>query len=252
MVGYNDYTIWHQDIYKKVDSVWTKLYTEAGDFASVLVPISKYGSGARSSSYNLRVDYGLGYSDQVLSFYWQHPMKTRNDFYLLNYRDMLMGLEYKTRLPQLISNWVIEYLFTKQQTDGYKSNYYNQGTLPQGSSYFGRALGNPLLLSPEYNSDGYLGFRSNRIFALHTGISGSFSDRFQYRLMATYADSKGTYKTPYTKLRKGEALLYNLSYIVPKVTGLKVTGSVAYNNGAYFGANALSGAIGLSFSGKMF
>ena len=55
---------------------------------------------------------------------------------------------------------------------GGADNYYNNGEYTTGASYFNRSLGSPFLISPEYNKNGLLGFRHNRVRAWHLGISG--------------------------------------------------------------------------------
>lgn len=250
-MGFNDYVTWNEKNYIVRNGEASELYTSSSDFFNVFIPIYQYGSGSRSSSYNVRIDYGKDYADEVFSIYWQHPMKTRSDFQMMNYRDMRLGVEYKSLRHKAISGFVLEYIFTKQQGRAFKSDYYNQPSARQGNSYYGRTIGNPLLLSPEYNKDGYLGFRSNRIFAVHTGVDGYLRKQLQYTLLATYGDTPGAFVSPYRPPKTGFASSLDLTYY-PKMKGLTIKCSVAYNAGSFFGPNTLGAGLTLRKTGKLF
>jgi Capsule assembly protein Wzi len=252
IVGFNDYVTWSEKNYIIQNGEYRELYTSSSNFFKTLFPIYQYGSGSRSSSYNFRIDYGKDYADQVFSIYWQHPMKTRSDFQMKNYRDMRLGIEYKSLRHKTLSGFVFEYIFTKQQGGSFKSDYYNQTSARQGNSYYGRTIGNPLLLSPEYNKDGYIGYRSNRIFALHTGVEGYLNNQFQYNLLATYGDTRGSFVSPYTPLRTGFASSFDVTYYYPKAKGLSLKCAVAYNAGRFFGPNAIGGELTIRKTGKLF
>ena len=82
-------------------------------------------------------------------------------------------------------------------------NYFNNEDYMSGWTYFGRAIGLPLL-SPEGTHNGtwtshrtILGFEYNRIRAHHLGLSGKFFRSFPYKLMLTYSQNYGLYAHPY-------------------------------------------------------
>jgi hypothetical protein len=251
-VGFNDYVTWSEKNYIIQNGQSTELYTSSSDFSKILLPILQYGSGSRSSSYNVRIDYGKNYADEVFSIYWQHPMKTRSDFQMKNYQDMTLGIEYKSLRKKALSGFVLEYIFTKQQGGSFKSDYYNQNSARQGNSYYGRTMGNPLLLSPEYNKDGYIGYRSNRIFAVHTGVDGYLNKKLQYTLLATYGETPGSFVSPYRPLRTGFATSFDVTYYYLPIKGLSLKCAVGYNTGKFFGSDAIGGGLTIRKTGKLF
>ena len=47
-------------------------------------------------------------------------------------------------------------------------------------SHWGYAMGNPVLIWPVYNDDGFAGFRSNRVQMFHLGIYGGITKKIGY------------------------------------------------------------------------
>lgn len=252
IVGVNDYVQWNGDNYRYQNGEWTNPASASKNFAKVLIPANEQQSGSHVASYNFRVDYGRNYADEVYSFYAQHFIEAKDDIFFKNYRDMLLGIEYKSLRKKFLSGFVLEYLYTKHQRNSHSSNYYNQPAHQQGSSYYGRGMGNPLLLSPEYNEDGTIGFKSNRIGAIHAGLEGHINNLFQYSFLSTYGTSDGTYKKPFADEKTGIASLLGVTYSYPKITGLSVKCSVAYNNGGFFGVNTLGAGLTIRMAGKIF
>lgn len=134
-----------------------------------------------------------------------------------NWLDGLFGLEINAPEGLPFSNIVFEVLNTRGQcgpilidgntiikngdpiikevVDG-KDDMYSHAIY---SSYtnFGYANGNPALISPAYNKDGDLYFRSNRVLMYHLGIDGHITERLDYRLLTTHATHWGTYNRPF-------------------------------------------------------
>jgi hypothetical protein len=256
ILGFNHQTQWGGERYYVSQQKFSKYPQSISDFGRSAFPTIDTRNGVHLASYNFRLDYGKGYGDELYSIYWQHLATGEADLRLQNSPDMLLGLQYKSLHPKLLSGFVFEYIYTKQQRSPKRwylgSNYYDQSYYPQGRSYFGRTIGNPLLLSPEYNEDGYLGFRSNRIFALHSGIEGHLSDKFQYGLLATYGESYGTYNVPYSSIKSGVASALDITYSCPRFPGLSVKCSLAFNGGGFFGSNAFGGGVSIKKTGKLF
>ncbi|MDE6333762.1 MAG: capsule assembly Wzi family protein, partial [Muribaculaceae bacterium] len=115
-------------------------------------------------------------------FFEDHSMM----FFDFKWRDMLLGLEIDLPDNRFASAIVYEYLYTKdqagpvywdhtpdipEQVSG-RDNYYNH-SLYSGWEHWGMGLGNPLVISPIYNTDGSLMFKNNRIVAHHIGWKGS-------------------------------------------------------------------------------
>jgi hypothetical protein len=123
-------------------------------------------------------------------------------------------------------------------------NYYNNTDYVQGLSYFGRTYGNPLLLSPEYNKDGRLYFKSNRIMALHTAIEGYLNKNLEYLARMTYGETLGKYDIPYLNPRRGFASSFHFTYHYPKISNLDLGLFIGFNKGKYFGQSTTG--IGLN------
>lgn len=74
-------------------------------------------------------------------------------------------------------------------------NYYNHSFYGAWQNY-GQAMGHPLLLSPIYNTDGSISFRSNRMKAHHLGVCGSIGTEWNYALKGSWTRNWGTYNNP--------------------------------------------------------
>jgi len=177
-------------------------------------------------------DFGLSYEkeDWCIHGYYQHIFGDMSGIKLKNKLDGLKGIQVNTPLPWLQSA-VIEHLSTLNQSGpfhyikydhvkypgfgGGADDYYNNGEYRTGYSYFNRSLGTPLLISPEYNTKGELGFKHNRIRAWHIGASGKISKQLNYRLLVSDIKSFGTaYKPTLKKLSNTSFttdIIYNLN-----------------------------------------
>ena len=141
--------------------------------------------GNHYGSYDFRLGYEAG--DWSVLGYYQHFFDDRSGMEWYNTWDGLRGIEL--RLPRLrwLNKVVVEHLSTMDQSGplhfidfnhdkypgygGGADNYYNNGEYTTGALYFNRSLGSPFLISLEYNKNGLLGFRHNRVRAWHLGIS---------------------------------------------------------------------------------
>ena len=79
-------------------------------------------------------------------------------------------------------------------------------------SHWGYAMGNPVLISPVYNDDGYAGFRSNRVRMYHIGIDGGISKQLDYRLLATTTQHWGCYGAPLKEVERVTSVLLECTY----------------------------------------
>jgi len=224
-------------------------------------------SGSQVGSYHLRFDYKLKNADK-LSVYTQHFFEDGSGMAFKNYRDMLLGFQYKSAKRQLLSNALFEYVYTKNQSgpihfnleldDEHKhlhskgtgnDDYYNNADYKQGRSYYGRTLGTALFLSPEFNESGRLYFESNRIISLHMGLEGYFCSNLGYRLLATTGQTWGRYYVPFIEVRDGFASNLDLMYNCSRIQGLDLKVSLGYNTGDFFGDSAFGGGITITKRG---
>ncbi len=262
--GAQQYDVQHQP--EGLDDFFRVMIAKEGSSSSSGAD-SAYVAGSQCGSYLFRYDYLLKNNDQ-LSVYLHHFFDDGSGMVFENYRDMLLGVQYKTDRKALLSNAVFEYIYTKQQTgpihfnitmdDAHSSirskgngndNYYNNVDYVQGRSYYGRTMGTPLFLSPEFNGDGRLEFKSSRIISFHLGIEGYFHSDLKYRLLATTGQTWGRYYVPYSSVREGFTSHMDLIYSTPKIKGLDLKLSVGFNTGTFYAADAFGAGITITKRG---
>lgn len=270
--------------YRTVDGLphWEQFKQPTGldDFMRIVV--AKEGSGRSSETDQVHVAgsqwgaYFLKYDHRIkgqktVSAYLQHFFEDGSGMGFQNYRDNLIGLEYRSDTKDLLSGVVFEYVYTKNQTGPihfnndmeeehqylYKKgngddNYYNHAEYTHGVSYFGKSLGTPLFLSPEYNTDGSVNFHSTRIIALHLALNGYLLPDLQYRLLLTHGQSWGRYRLPYTEVKKGLGSLLEFSYAFPKWKETQITLALGYDDGSFFCGNSFGAGLTLSKRGLIY
>ena len=169
------------------------------------------------------------------------------------WKDILMGIKItnKSDILPFIKSLQYEYMSTydqsgalyhdpsanfNEQMDGV-DNYYNHGIYP-GWHHWGMGIGNPLVISPAYNNDGSLAFKSNRVRAHNVGINGNFGSRypFAYRLQYTYSENWGTYLNALQKKAYSTSLLGELIF-APRNSHWAGSVAVGYDNSNYIGNN---------------
>ena len=192
------------------------------------------------------MDYdGYGEGDE-----WQVKKKRR--YLVYDFKDMLLGMELNFKYNRWIRDIVFEYMYTKYQSGpiyhdhtqtiadhiGGVDNYYNH-YIYTGWQHWGQVIGNPLYRSPLYNNDGIIDVRNNRFMAFHLGISGTPSEAFKYRALATYQEGFGTYATPYTKKHHNVSFMLEGIYSFQKglLRGFNVRGAYAMDFGHILGHN---------------
>lgn len=169
------------------------------------------------------------------------------------WKDILVGVRItnKSGVLPFISALQYEYMGTydqsgalyhdpsvnfNEQMDGV-DNYYNHGIYP-GWHHWGMGIGNPLVISPSYNNDGDLAFKSNRVKAHNVGINGNFGKQypFAYRLQYTYSVNWGTYLNALEKKAYSNSLLGELVF-APRDSHWAGSIAVGYDNSNFIGNN---------------
>lgn len=188
-------------------------------------------------------------------FFFEYQMNNDGKRRILIYpwRDMLVGINIanKSKVLPFISNIRYEFLTTRDQsgalyhdpTDNFYDqmdgcdDYLNHGIYP-GWHHFGMGIGVPLILSPAYNKNGSLVFRSNRLIAHNVGINGFVSTRIPiaYRLNYTYSENWGTYSNPFSEKKYTTSLLAEVTYM-PKKKGWLGTISFGLDRSNFIGDN---------------
>jgi hypothetical protein len=239
------------------DFVRIVLGKEGGEGSSLSDQINVLGN--HYGSYDFKISFTQ--ADWAAHAYHQRYFEDKSAVEFQNGNDGLWGLQVDLKTFPWIRKIVVEQLETRNQTGpfhflgfdhdlhpgvgGGADNYYNNGEYTTGVSYFNRGIGSPLLPSPEYNTDGSLGFKNNRVSAWHVGWEGSITTQVDYRVLLTDMRSWGRHAAPFLKRKDSTSGLLEISYRHPKLSGWLFTGSLAADRGAVY---AKSIGFGLTVS----
>lgn len=200
----------------------------------------------------LQLDYdGYGSGDE-----WEK--KKDKKFLVYDFKDWMLGLEYNYKPDNWLNTIVAEFLYTKYQSGpiyhdhtktipdhiGGVDDFYNHG-ISLGNQHWGQVMGNPLYLSPIYNSDGEIYIKDNRFIAVHLGLAGHPSERFNYRILGTWQEGIGTYKIPYLNKHHNVSFLTEGSYHISSRSKWLDNTSITAGYGMDFGA--ILGGINYGF-----
>ena len=177
------------------------------------------------------------------------------------WKDGNLGIEITPPKNRWISGVLWEVMSTKDQSGPFEfydrdtneclfsggDGYYNH-SIYQAWQYYGSGMGSPLLPGPEYNKDGTISFKSNRMHANHLGIMGEPSNEIRWRVLASFARHWGTYGTPLDKQRKQFSGMAELTYSPKWGKGWNFAATCAMDRGNYLG-NSLGGMITVSKTG---
>jgi hypothetical protein len=220
--------------------------------------------GNQYGAYDLRLNYSAG--GWGVHAYHQRYFEDKSGTEFLNGMDGLWGaqVDFPSGLGW-VRKLLVEVLETRDQTGpfhfiefdhvahpgigGGGDNYYNNGEYQTGLSYFNRAVGSPLLVSPEYNSGGQLGFLDTRIHCLHLGISGNLSKDFSWRVLFTSMETWGMHHRPYLNTKKGNSGLCELTWQPSVFDGWSFTGMLGADSGNFLRKKGIGGGIVISKRG---
>jgi hypothetical protein len=203
--------------------------------------------GNHLGTMNARLDFKK--SDFEISAYKQHFYDDKSGVEQANWRDGIWGTELRLPHYSYIEKVTFEFLNTTHQSGpfhflnyddraqyrgGGADSYYNNA-YSGGWSYFGRALGNPLLTSPEYNSGGVLGFLNNRIKSHHLGVKGKILPALSYRVLLTEMQSWGLTGKPFLRKKHNFSSLFEFHYAPAEWKGWTVGIQAATDNGTMYG-----------------
>ena len=214
--------------------------------------------GNHYGSYEIKVGYLSTAFD--IFIYKQHYIEDTSGIEYYNYQDGLYGIQASLHNFPLINKIVFEFVSTRNQSGpihfinfdhtkypgfgGGSDDYYNNNGYRAGISYFNRSIGSPLLSSPEYNENGDLGFKNNRIRAFHLGIQGYLSKQVSYRILATSSEGWGTMSSPFLKKDNNFSCAAKISYCHPRLEDWLFSGELA----ADFGSEIYGNNTGISIS----
>ena len=194
------------------------------------------------------LDYdGYGNGEQ-----WNN--KLTNRYFRYGLKDIMLGADIKLKNFKYVNQAVVEFMNTRYQSGPIyhdhspsvsthicgRDDYYNHGQF-SGWQHWGQVIGNPLYLSPLYNSNGYIGVQCNRFYAWHFGIAGDPIEGLHYRIRASWQEGLGTYNSPYYYPRRNFSMGFEASYRLPDTSvfkGFTVTGAYGFDNGELRGNNS--------------
>lgn len=280
--GLEMYTQFGGDIYTHKDGKIISMPRRAMDFWKAFIPLSGSDdtptveqtniSGNQMGSWHAAFTIPTKVADirifgehffedfsQLFFFEYQSDRKGNRNIIYYPWRDIKLGIRVTNKSHHLpfISAIQYEYLSTEDQSgalyhdpsenfseqmDG-ADNYYNHGIYP-GWHHWGMGIGNPLVFSPIYNTNGSLQFRGNRITAHTVGINGTLEQSIplSYRLMYTYGENLGTYANPFNEKKYTTSLLADIT-IAPANSKWLGRISLAYDKSNIIGEN-----IGIMFT----
>lgn len=143
--------------------------------------------------------------------YRQNLVEDGSLFYLNNIKDGLNGLTFKFKHAKpssfSLDQLTLELLYTKSQggtettnTNGIrgKDDYFNNGQVRDGWSYFGRGIGTPFITAAtENNWPPYADFftNNNRVWVTHVGMKGLLN-QIRWKTKLSFSSNQGTYDQP--------------------------------------------------------
>lgn len=219
--------------------------------------------GSHYGSYDFKLNYSA--KDWAGHFYYQHYFNDKSGMEFANKADGLWGLEIDLPFLPWLNKIVGEYLVTMNQSGpmhfiiydrnkwkdgrgGGNDDYYNNGEYRTGFSYFNRGIGSPLIPAPEYNTNGSLGFKNNRVKSWHLAAEGDINTQLSYRILFTAMNGWGTSYVPFLNKKYGTSSLIDIRYRHPGLNGWVFNGAFAADTGTMLG-KSIGFSLGVTKSG---
>ncbi len=203
-----------------------------GNVGSTVNKTKEWVKGNHLGELSFQLSYNI-HSQKNINAYLEVPFEDGSGIRKGNGMDGLWGIEYNDRNSEItpLRSIVFEYLQTTDQSgpihwapDDFSAsgewhpeqatgndNYYNN-YFYNGYCHYGQSLGSPLLMSPVYNRDAYLGFIDNRVKVWHVGVMGDISSRFNYMFRSSYREGYGTYFVPLQNKHHSFDMMCQLGY----------------------------------------
>lgn len=227
---------------------WKVMFTQGGGTdAPVEDQTNIYGNHVGEWSAQIKWDT----PEWGAKVYFEHYFEDQSMlFWDFGWRDFLLGVEGRLPENRFVSHVVYEYLNTKFQSSSVywdhtpeipeqvsgRDDYYNHG-IYSGWQHWGMGIGNPLIISPIYNTDGVIRFKNNRVKGHHFGIDGQPFPRISYRLLGSFTRGWGTYMVPYEEVKHNTNMMLEVGYLAPWLNNIQITGAFAFDHGDLIGNN---------------
>lgn len=209
--------------------------------------------GSAEAAIDVRLPHG------TITHYQQHFYDLGRKLYnFRNIEDGLYGLRFTDNRPdRLITEALVE-LFNSgshgivqfgKPLGGEAENYFLNGQYPDSWSYRGRTLGTPFMsqaadVNPNlpsipfvgYTKDiqrisGRYGINNNRVWAVHSGLSGALGRHWRYTTKATYSKNYGSFMLPFPPGTNQFSGLLSVTRTMQWPTPSTLITSVGYDRG---------------------
>lgn len=213
--------------------------------------LNAYGNHA--GQWSAAISWEPNYSPWHARLYYQHFFEDHSMLFFDHaWKDMLLGAEVKFPANPIVSKLAYEYLITRDQSGAVywdwtpeipdqisgADDYYNNINYGNWQQW-GQGLGNPLVVSPIYNTNHSLLFYHNRIKAHHIAWEGEPSAALSYRVKLSYTRSWGSYRYPSYDVRHSFNGLLELDYHPRSLGGWQARLGIGADGG-----NLLGGSFG--------
>ncbi len=200
-----------------------------------------------------------------LCFYFEWPWEDGSGIGRRNGWDGMWGLSYDFGRRGLLQKIVVEYLDYRNHSGPLHwapadrpgtsldldasggDNYYNNTFYGPYSNY-GMAIGTPFIMSPAYNTDGFMAFAHNRTQGMHLAFNGAFGSDWDYMVKFSHQRAWGMGRVPVARaLHNTSALVEAVWTPSSLVRGLSLRCQLAFDAGKLRGDN-FGALLGVSYS----
>lgn len=221
--------------------------------------------GNHVGQWSLAVNWNPKNLDWKVRAYYEHFFDDHSMMFFDHaWKDMLLGVEVEFPKNPFVKKFVYEYINTKDQSGSVywdhtpeipsqvsgADDYYSH-ELFTGWQTWGMGQGNPLIISPIYNTPGEYfsySFFNNRIKGHHIGFEGSPIPDLDYRVLLTFTRSWGSYAFPARDIRHNFNGLLELDYHPHQLPGWNARLGLGIDGGKLLG-NSFGAMLTISKSG---
>ncbi|MCE7059696.1 capsule assembly Wzi family protein [Dyadobacter sp. CY343] len=223
--------------------------------------LSNFDRTNRIGNHVASLDAGLEFdlANVNIFLYRQNLVEDGSLFYLNNIKDGLNGLVLKFKNTEQagfsIDRIALELLYTKSQggsetTDGNgirgKDDYFNNGQVRDGWSYFSRGIGTPFITASSENDwPRYADFftNNNRVWVTHAGLQGKLGST-TWITKLSFSSNQGTYDQSFPGKIYQFSGIAGVEVPLSWLGGTFVKGAISVDQGDLFD-NAVGGMLSI-------
>lgn len=219
--------------------------------------------GNMLGAYNIALSW-MPKGDWSIIGYYEHYFEDQSQMtFEYGWKDGLWGMEIQLPKNRFVTGVVYEYISTKDQTGAVfnntsdkipeqvsgRDNYYTN-YLYGGWQHWGMGIGNPLIISPIYNTNHNIFFKTTRIQGHHFAFSGNPTNEISYRVLLSYTRNWGTYTRPLPDVLNNFNGLVELSWKPKELKGWYSSIGLAGDAGNLLG-RSFGGCLTIGYSGYL-